>query len=184
MISPRAAPIFVIGEGQGALQRLRLVDEYDAPDVFVFAPSPCAELTQIAGSRLCAHWPHRNDFADRKPRLVFVADTTDDAAKAFSVLARDAGALVNVHDRTPLCDFHVPARLRRGVLQIAVATDGKVPALSRMIRDRIAALIGPQWGDHAKTLGETRARLLAQGVRGGDLSRQVADVVRNEGWLS
>ena len=41
--------------------------------------------------------------------------------------------LVNVVDRPALCTFTVPATLRRGDLMLAVATEGRCPALAGVL---------------------------------------------------
>jgi precorrin-2 dehydrogenase/sirohydrochlorin ferrochelatase len=184
MVAPGAGAIVIVGGGYGAAQRLRLVDEYAAPAVHVFAESADAEVRLRAGDRLIARWPTAEDFARIAPRLAFIADRNDDQSRRIAALAHGVGALVNVHDRTPLCDFHVPARLRRGRLQIAVGTDGAAPALARLVRDRIGASFGPEWAERIDRLGATRAALLAEGVRGAQLSQRLAAEIEREKWLA
>lgn len=183
MVAPNIGAIVIVGGGYGALQRLRLVDEYAAPQVHVFAEAADAEVRQVAGPRLVARWPTAEDFARIAPRIAFIADLDDDRAQQFAALAHGVGALVNVHDRTPLCDFHVPARLRRGRLQVAVGTDGAAPALARLVRDRIGASFGPEWADRIDRLGALRAALLAEGVKGAQLAQHLTAEIDRERWL-
>ncbi len=57
------------------------------------------------------------------------------ASARLAQLARDAGVLVNVEDVPDLCDFHVPAAVRRGDLLLTVSTGGRAPGLSRILRE-------------------------------------------------
>jgi precorrin-2 dehydrogenase/sirohydrochlorin ferrochelatase len=64
--------------------------------------------------------------------------------------------LVNIVDEPDLGSFHVPARVIRGSLQIAVSTGGKSPLLARKIKEELAGRYGPRYGDLAELLGEIR----------------------------
>jgi siroheme synthase-like protein len=66
-----------------------------------------------------------------EPRLA--AEVTRDA--------RAAGALAYSLDDPRRSDFAIPALVRRGALQIAVATDGVAPALARRLRAELARLV-------------------------------------------
>jgi uroporphyrin-III C-methyltransferase/precorrin-2 dehydrogenase/sirohydrochlorin ferrochelatase len=63
--------------------------------------------------------------------------------------ARAAGALANAADRSDLCDFYMPAVVRRGAVSVAVSTDGASPALAARIRSQIEALLPARVGELA-----------------------------------
>ncbi len=134
MLDVANVPIVVAG-GPRILPRVAALVEHGALGLHVFAQSPSPELAAYAGARLEGRWPEQADFARIRPKLAFVADVDDDLAARVSGWARDAGALVHVEDRIPLCDFHLPARVRRGHLQVTVSTDGAAAGLSRHIRE-------------------------------------------------
>ena len=59
-------------------------------------------------------------------------------------VAREAkahGIPVNIADAPAECDFIVPARIRRGGIQVAISTSGTNPSLAAEIRKRIEALL-------------------------------------------
>jgi precorrin-2 dehydrogenase/sirohydrochlorin ferrochelatase len=89
--------------------------------------------------------------------LVFAATDDRDVQRAVFREAAARGVLCNVVDVTDLCEFHVPATLRRGALSISVATDGAFPLLAVKLRDRLARLIGPAFGPALETLAAARA---------------------------
>lgn len=115
--------------------------------------------------------------------LVFIAGLEEDAARTLAVRARDAGALVNVEDVVDLCDFHVPAIVRRGDLTLTVSTGGKVPGLARRFREWLEAKVSPEWEDRVAALNEARLAWRAEGRAPNDVSRLTREHIAREGWL-
>ena len=176
-------PVVAIG-GAGVLARLTALDEHGAKDVHVFAPSPSEELAAAAGARLQRRMPEAADFAALRPKLVFIADIDDAAAANLRAQAHVAGALVHVHDRVHLCDFHMPARLRRGHLQVTVSTDGTAAGLARHIREYLEThVFGPEWAARVEEVATARRQWKQEGLTFADLGRAVADLVARRGWL-
>ncbi|MCF7956258.1 MAG: bifunctional precorrin-2 dehydrogenase/sirohydrochlorin ferrochelatase [Phycisphaerae bacterium] len=64
---------------------------------------------------------------------------------------QNAKVICNVVDVPDLCDFYVPAVVKRGDLQIAIGTDGKCPAYSGRIRRKLEEIFTE---DHGKFLDE------------------------------
>ena len=50
--------------------------------------------------------------------------------------------------------------MRRGEVSVSVTTGGSSPALARRLRERLEALIGPEYGDLAALLAEIRPGLM------------------------
>jgi precorrin-2 dehydrogenase / sirohydrochlorin ferrochelatase len=97
--------------------------------------------------------------------------------------ARAVGALVNAEDQPELCDFHVPAVVRRGDLLLTVSTGGKAAGLSQRIRAHLEALFGPAWTHHVRAVVEARARWRAEGRPKNEVARLTQAMVEREGWL-
>jgi len=76
--------------------------------------------------------------------------------------ATDERVLVNAVDDAPHCHFIAPAIHRQGELAIAVSTAGKSPALAVRLRNRIAKLVGPEYGVLLEILGELRPAVTAR----------------------
>lgn len=112
--------------------------------------------------------------------LVFAA--TNDPVVQSQVLsdARAAGVLINVADAPDLCDFHVPANLRRGDLTLAIATNGKSPAVAAMIRRRLATMIGPEYGLLTALAAELRCQLQARGTDSEQASRLFQQILDDD----
>jgi precorrin-2 dehydrogenase/sirohydrochlorin ferrochelatase len=92
----------------------------------------------------------------------FVFSATDDPAISQAVFrdAHTAGALVNTADQPSLCDFIMPAVVRRGDITIAISTGGTSPGLAARLRQKIARLIGPEYAQLAQLLARTRPQIL------------------------
>jgi len=77
--------------------------------------------------------------------LAFAATGITAIDHAVLAAAKQRGIPVNLATAPDDGDFTLPAVLRRGDLVIAVATEGRSPALARVIRDRLATDFGPEW---------------------------------------
>ena len=93
-----------------------------------------------------------------------VVASSDDAVErdAIADAARERGALVNVMDDVPNCDFAAPAIVRRGDLAIAIGTGGRSPAVARKVREELEERYGPEWAEVLEILSEVRAETVAE----------------------
>jgi precorrin-2 dehydrogenase/sirohydrochlorin ferrochelatase len=115
--------------------------------------------------------------------ILFVAGL-DAASAAVAQEARAAGILVNVEDQPELCDFHVPALVRRGELLLTVSTGGKSPGLSRALREELERLFGPEWDERLDEIGRLRESWRSQGIGPEAVARRTRDHLAARGWLS
>ena len=183
MLDVSRMPIFVVG-GAGVLARVTMLDEHGAKGVLVFAPTPTPEISAAAGARLTPRWPTESDFNTFRPKLVFIADMDDGEAAKLRAYGTATGAFVHVQDRIPLCDFHLPARVRRGHLQVTVSTDGTAAGLSRHIREYLERdLFGPEWAQRVDEVAAARRTWKQQGLSFAALGQAIADLVTARGWL-
>jgi len=116
-------------------------------------------------------------------QLLFVAGLPEGEARHLAGRARGLGLLVNVEDVLPLCDFHVPAIVRRGDLLLTASTGGAVPGLARRLREWLADAFGPEWTERLQDLSTARARWRSAGFGPADVSRKVRDLIDEKGWL-
>jgi len=77
--------------------------------------------------------------------LAFAATGIAEVDQAVLAAARERGIPANLAAAPEAGDFIVPAVARRGELIITVATGGRAPAMAAIVRDRIAAGLGPEW---------------------------------------
>ncbi|MBH0111721.1 siroheme synthase [Novosphingobium sp. YJ-S2-02] len=130
------APVLVLGEGDGADAKRRLVER--AGGVVV------DDLDAAAG---------------QGARLAFIAHEEEARAQADAARARAAGMLVNAMDRPALCDFTVPSILERSPVLVAVGTGGASAGLAKQLRLRLEALLPQTLGGLALALKVGRGAL-------------------------
>ena len=164
VLDPTAVRIGVAGRGDGLKRRLGLLEEAGAEKVAVFDQSiPPGQLTQLS--------------------VLFVAGLDGDQSRELAIAARAARVLVNVEDQPDLCDFHVPASLRRGDLLFTVSTGGHSPGLSRLLREELERRFGPEWSERMDEIARSRSDWRAAGIDPGSVSERTRELVKSRGWL-
>lgn len=155
----RGRPVLVVGGGENAARKIRLLRKADAA-ITVVAPTVTDEIAGLAAAGHLRHLasPFSPALLDGM-RLVFGAagDATDVAVAAA---ARTYGVLVNVVDNADLSDFLVPAIVERGDITIGISSSGTAPLLLGRIRAQIEALLPARLGDLAALAGEARATVV------------------------
>jgi uroporphyrin-III C-methyltransferase/precorrin-2 dehydrogenase/sirohydrochlorin ferrochelatase len=91
--------------------------------------------------------------------LVIGATDDPDVNHAVHAEATDLGALINVVDDVPYCQFILPSILRRGDLTVAVSSAGHAPALAVRIRERLERELGDEYGRFLELAAELRGPL-------------------------
>ena len=99
----------------------------------------------------CPYPPRYEDL----PALVILAEKDHPDNEFWAAHFRERGVTVNVADRPELCDFIFPSVIVRGDVSIAIATGGKAPALSALLRQRIEDALP----EDLETILETAAEL-------------------------
>ena len=92
-----------------------------------------------------------------------VIAATDHPAVNHTIAAEAAKRAIwaNVVDDAEASSFHVPARVERGALQIAISSGGAAPMLSRWVRERVEAMLDDSLGALCELLRRERARIRA-----------------------
>jgi precorrin-2 dehydrogenase/sirohydrochlorin ferrochelatase len=127
--------------------------------------------------------PDATDAVMKGLNLLFVAGLGEGENRNLATRARALGVLVNVEDVLPLCDFHIPAIVRRGDLLLTASTGGQVPGLSRALREALADQFGPEWTARLRGLALARARWRSEGLSLAEVSQMVRARIESEGWL-
>jgi precorrin-2 dehydrogenase/sirohydrochlorin ferrochelatase len=115
--------------------------------------------------------------------VLFVAGLDHAAARALASQARTLGVLVNTEDVPELCDFHVPALVRRGDLVLSVSTGGRSPGLSRLLREDLERRFGSEWEAYLHEIAGLRGEWRASGLSASEISQRTREVVEERGWL-
>jgi precorrin-2 dehydrogenase/sirohydrochlorin ferrochelatase len=90
--------------------------------------------------------------------MVLVISATDDRAaqEQIAAAARARNIPINTVDQPDLCDFIVPAIVRKGDVVLAISTSGRSPALAAALRARLESVITDDVARAARVLGEVR----------------------------
>jgi siroheme synthase-like protein len=132
-----------------------------ATDVLVVSTAPAERLEglELLEGVLVARRAWTS--ADLAGAFLVIAHDPDPGERArLSQAARPAGALVNVVDDIPACDWAMPAIVRRGELLLAIGTGGASPALARKMRVKLENEYGPEWAEVLRVLREVREETL------------------------
>ena len=155
------APVLVIGGGEVALRKARLLADAGAVPRVVTreALDEVSVLVARQGGEL-----HLRDYREEDlegVRLV-VAATDDEPLNAMvSCQAKARGIPVNVVDAPELCSVIFPAIVDRSPLMVAVSSGGDAPVLARLIRARIETWIPAAYGQLAGLAKNFRSRVKA-----------------------
>ena len=174
-------PVVLVGAGVPLAKRLSLFEGEEAPDLTVFGPAGFVGLPAIASRRLVERLPTEDEIA--ACRVLFVAGLDPARALDLATVGRRHRVLVNVEDTPSLCDFHVPAVLRRGQLVLSVSTGAASPTLARRIKAYLAAMLPAEWAERTAQIAAMRAKMRADGKALADVARATDALIDQEGWL-
>jgi precorrin-2 dehydrogenase/sirohydrochlorin ferrochelatase len=164
VLSETAVHIGLMGEGDAFERRRAMLAEAGVTPIHISSDSDGSVLKGL--------------------RILFVAGLDVAASERLTRQARALGVLVNVEDVPALCDFHVPAAVRRGELIVTVSTGGKSPGLARLIREWLEHKLGSEWSGRLRELATSRAQWRGQGYSPSEVSRRTRDYVGEREWLS
>ncbi len=92
--------------------------------------------------------------------LVIAATNNHQLNKQIYKDCQELEILCNVVDKPQLCDFFVPAVVKRGDLQIAVGTEGNCPAYAGHLRKKIEQSFTDKHGEFLAELETLRKRII------------------------
>ena len=138
--------VLVVGGGSVAARKVASLLEREIRTTVV-ALEVCPELQSQATDNPNLVINQRGyRSADLENHCLVISATSDpELNRTVADDAARAGLFCNVVDQPQLCTFHVPAVVRRGLLQIAVSTSGASPALAAKIRRQLQEQFGPAY---------------------------------------
>lgn len=92
--------------------------------------------------------------------LAIAATNNNELNKKIYKDCQELEILCNVVDVPELCDFYVPAVVKRGPLQIAISTDGRSPAFAGHVREKLEKLFTEKHGLFVAELEAMRTRVI------------------------
>ncbi|MEO0402468.1 MAG: siroheme synthase CysG [Pseudomonadota bacterium] len=155
-LTMRDRRIVIVGGGEQAAQKCRLMLKTEA-QIDVLAQGLDVELQALAHSgRINWHQGTITPDAFTGAALVFVATGCPGQDVCLHMLAKAAGAVVNVVDQPDLCDAITPSIIDRDPVVVAIGTEGTAPVLARQIKTKLEETLEPRLGDLAALTGRLR----------------------------
>lgn len=136
----------VVGGGNVALRKILSLIGCHAK-VTVISPAVVDRIRVLAKNgdvRLHERGYQSGDLAGSF--LVFAATDNPEVQAQIAREATERQILLNIADNPGRCDFQVPAKVRRGDLQLTVSTGGASPALSKLIRTQLEEQFDNEYG--------------------------------------
>ena len=152
-------PVFVVGEGELAVRKLRLLAKA-ADEIWVYSASKQSSVAEEFGKSVArfSRPLTETDFLAR-PALVVVATEDKEISSSAIALAKQAGVPVNAVDRPLECDVVIPSIIERGDVAIGVSTGGAAPVIGRRLRERVESLLPARLGELVSFAKGRRARI-------------------------
>lgn len=161
------ASVLIVGGGQTALQKLRLIAKSEA-QIFVVAEAFETEIVKMAATHSHIELIKRefvaSDVANK--RLVYAASDDEPLDNLVTRAAKSAGVLLNKVDCPVDCDFITPSLVDRDPITVAIGTEGTAPLLAREIKAHLDKLLPANYGMLGSAAKRIRPLILSR-IRDG-----------------
>ena len=155
--------VFVVGGGLVAKRKVASLLEAGAA-VWIGAPDLDESLQELAVAGRIRHLEGSFEPAwldDKAIWLVIAATDLRDVNEQVAHAATARRIWVNVVDDIQLTAFHMPARIERGPLQIAISSGGAAPMLARHVREILETQFDDAYGALAQLFQALRGQIRA-----------------------
>jgi precorrin-2 dehydrogenase/sirohydrochlorin ferrochelatase len=157
----------VVGGGPVAERKVEGLLQAGAT-VTVVSPRLTEKLESLANEKKLSRVAREYRAGDLAGCQLIFASTDDTAVnRAVYDEARELGVWLNTADDPAHCDFILPSVLRRGELQVAVATGGSSPALSKAVREELELYFTEDYAILSQIVSDVRRELKERGLSAG-----------------
>jgi precorrin-2 dehydrogenase/sirohydrochlorin ferrochelatase len=178
----RRRPVLVVGGGAIAERKVESLLAADAAVILV-SPEVTPALQKLASEGTIQIKQRKFAEADLDNMVLVISATDDPAAQeSIAASARARNIPINTVDQPRLCDFIVPAVIRKGDVVIAISTSGKSPSLAAALRSRIESVVTDDAGRTAVVLGVVRKEVHTR-FTDPDRRKQVFESIVGSGIL-
>jgi precorrin-2 dehydrogenase/sirohydrochlorin ferrochelatase len=158
----RGRPCLVVGGGRVGARKVDTLLKCGAI-VTVVSPEAISPLARLAEEGRIVLERREYRSSDVKGQFLVIGATDDEGLnRQIHADAERLNLLCNIADRPEICNFILPAIVRRGDFMMAVSTAGKSPAFAKHMRRRLEAQFGPEYGKLLDLMGAIRKKLLAE----------------------
>jgi len=173
-----------VGAGKVAAAKIAGILNYGAK-VVVVSPRAIREIKDRARAGKITWHQHKFSPSDVKGAFLVIAATNSSEVNAAVFRACQARrVLCNAVDDPKNCDFFYPAVVRRGLLQIAISTNGRAPALAARLRRELEHQFGPEWSSWIQHVGKLRRDIQRQKLSVKTRRRRLLELASPEAFRS
>ena len=163
LINLERFPCLIIGGGKVAYRKVISLQKYNA-DITILSPKICKPLLGLAEKNRIRiiRRSYSKEFV-KGYKVIFSATDNPEVNKMVRSHCTKEGILLNVVDNPALCDFILPANIKRGDLTISVSSQGKAPFYTKEMKQKIEEFISPVYSDIIELAAKFRKQLLTSG---------------------
>ncbi len=160
MIDLQKFGCLVIGGGEVAYRKTQNILEFNGTAT-VISPEFVPELQNLIDSGKIKAIKRKYERGDVNDFDIIFCAAGDEAADNMVKQDSDiAGKLLNVADVPELCNFIMPATIKRGAFILALSSQGEAPFYVKEKRQQIQSMISPMIADITTIAGVFRRRLM------------------------
>jgi len=151
----------VIGGGAVAERKIVSLLESDA-SVTLISPNTTDKLRELIKQKTVCYHERLFKTGDTAGFFLVIAATNSvEVNRIIYEESRKNRTLINCVDDPEHCNFYVPALVRRGDLQIAVSSSGKLPMLAGKLRKVIDKALPEEMDKQLKRLYQIRSKIVS-----------------------
>ena len=157
----RGRQCLVVGGGRVGTRKVDTLNQCGAV-VTVVSHEVTPTLAQLAADKVILLKQRAYRSSDVEGMFLVIGATDDESLnRQVNADAEQRNLLCNIADRPEICNFILPAIVRRGDFVIAISTAGKSPAFAKHIRKNLEIQFGAEYGVLLNLMGAIRNKLLA-----------------------
>ena len=153
-------PCLIVGGGKVAYRKVQSLLDFKA-NITVISPKFCKPLIELAKAnkiKIINKSYSKENIKNFK--IVVCATNNENINKTVYSDCVKEDILINVVDKPLLCDFIMPANVKRGDLTISVSSQGKAPFYVKVIKKKLEAIISPKYGEIIQLASKFRNHIL------------------------
>jgi precorrin-2 dehydrogenase/sirohydrochlorin ferrochelatase len=161
LINLRKFHCLVVGGGKVAQRKVNTLLNFNAK-ISVISPricKPLKELSKINKIKIIQKSYHKDFLKDFE--IIFCATDNQQINQSVYKDCKGENKLLNVADIPDLCDFILPAVVKRGDLSLAVSSQGRAPFFAAEIKNKLNHVFPSYYENIVDIAGNFRAKVLS-----------------------
>ena len=153
-------PCLIVGGGEVALRKVQSLLLFNAK-ITVLSPRICKPLKELNKNnkiKIISKSYSKKYLKDYK--IVFCATNNRQINKQVHKDCKKENILLNVADIPKLCDFILPANVKRGALTISISSQGKAPFMVKELKKKSEQIFSPAYNNIMELAGDFRKKLM------------------------